>query len=440
MPHLSSTVLPVVPQSPGMVWCLALLVAAGCGQAAPAPAASSKTLPTREAVVLTVQPESWPRIVRSQGALVADEVALVGAQVAGNVAEVHVELGDLVRAGEPLVALDQDEFRLQVDQAEAQLAQARSAVGLKADQSLDALDPLNSPPVRQERALWNEAQANLERAKELQTQQVMAQAEFDQIVAAERVAEARYAGAINGVQEKIALIRVRQVELALAQERLRNAVVTAPFDGLVQQRHAAPGGYVQVGDPIVTLVRTNPLRFRGSVPERHAQHLAVSQQVRLRIEGMAEPRVVQVTRISPALDQASRSLTFEAEVENANQALRSGLFAEADLVVDPQGVALIIPHAAIVEFAGAEKVWKVTDGVAVEQEVLTGQRRPEGIEILSGLVAGDVILHDGRQGGVARIKPIRAASAADAAEQSEELTERAGEPDQTAAPHPTVSG
>ncbi|MCA9177961.1 MAG: efflux RND transporter periplasmic adaptor subunit [Planctomycetales bacterium] len=390
------------------------LLAWGCHQpSAEQPAAAPPEIPTRHAEVVTITPRPWAESVRTQGVLVADEAALVGARVAGSVAKVHVDFGDVVQRGEPLVELDREEFRLQVEQAEAALAQARAAVGLKPDQSRDSLEPENAPPVRQERALRDEAVANLARARELKSQRAIAEAEYEQVVAAEQVAEARYSGALNAVREKIALIGVREVELSLAKQQFEHSVVVAPFDGLVQQRHVALGKYVQVGDAIVTMVRSDPLRFRGTMPERFAQRLQLGQRVRLRIEGIAEPRDVEVTRISPALDQSSRSLPFEAEVRNDDQQLRTGLFAEAEVIVDPDAVALVVPRSALVEFAGAEKVWKIVDGVAKEHEVLAGQRREQGVEILQGLSPGDVILNDGSSGSVAKIEPLSVDTTAD---------------------------
>jgi RND family efflux transporter MFP subunit len=269
---------------------------------------------------------------------------------------------------------------------------------------------------------------------------VISPAEFDVVVANERVAEARYAGALNAAREKIALIGVRQVEVALARDRLRNSAIVAPFDGFVQQRLVAPGDFVQVGDRVATLVRTNPLRFRGSVPEHHAQSVAVAQEVRLQVEGIVEPLTVRVTRISPSLEQASRSLMFEAEVANGDQQFRTGLFAEAEIVVNPQAVALVVPQSAVVEFAGAEKVWKVIDGMAHEQEVLTGQRRSSGIEILSGLSPGDMILSDGSQGSVAQIEPLRSPHDPEASEQRPEEHTTDHAPAHETDPESTVSG
>lgn len=388
---------------------LGWLAICGCGSSSSpqAQGPTEKPLPTLQTAVLEIHPQTWPKIVRSQGSLVADEVAAVGTRVAGRVDEVHVDLGDFVKQGEVLAVLDQEEFLLAVEQAEAQLAQARSAVGLRPEDSVASLNPLNAPPVRQEKAVWDEAIANLNRSKRLRQENAMSAAEYDQIAAAERVAEARYASALNSVYEKIALINVRQAELSLAKQRLADATIRAPFDGLIQQRQIAPGAYVQVGDQIATLVRTNPLRFRGLIPERHAQHLAMGQTVRLKVESVPKPLTVAVTRISPSLDQFNRSLLFEASIDNQKRDLRTGLFAEAEIVIDPNAQSLIVPESAVSEFAGAEKVWKVKDGIADEVEILTGERRDGNIQILQGVEDGDVILLDAAQGQVARIEPTK---------------------------------
>ena len=385
-------------------------VAIGCSSSAGSPAPEQVSLATLEAELLTIQPQRWPVIVRSQGSLMADEVTVIGAKVPGQVAEVHVDLGDVVEAGTALVTLARDDYRLEVERAEAQLAQARSAVGLNPGDAVEQLEPKNAPPARQELAIWNETKARLARAQGLRGENAFALEELEQIVAAEQVAAARYTSALNSVREKIALIGVRQAELSMARRRLQDATVHAPFAGLVQQRNVAPGAYLQVGHSIATLVRTNPLRFRGTVPERHAQSLSAGQQVELRIESVDQPKTGSVTRVSPTLDHLTRALLFEAEIDNSDGQLRAGLFAEAEVVVDPRSEALVVPQSSVVEFAGAEKVWKVTDGVAVEQEVLTGERRPRGIRILRGLAVGDVILRQGNQGRAARIIPIERAS------------------------------
>lgn len=388
--------------------CLILLVpASGCDSPAAAMKSEPKPEPleTIEAELMTVALQPWPTIVRSQGSLDADEESVIGAKVAGRVAEVHVDLGDFVSVGDPLVSLDQAEFILKVQQTEAQLEQARAAVGLRAGMPVSQLNPENAPPVRQQRALWEEAQSSLKRLESLRVQKAVSEGEFELAEAAERVAEARYASSLNGVYEKIAVIGSFEAELSLAKNQLTDATIRSPLEGFIHQRLTAPGSYISVGQSIAVVVRTSPLRFRSSVPERHAQSLSVGQQVRLQIESVSEPRMAKVTRISPMLDQQSRSLVFEAEIENEGQELRGGLFAQAEIVVDDDATGMILPESAVNEFAGAEKAWKVVDGALVEQEVLIGKRRPGQLEVLKGLQSGDVILRDASQGRIAKIKP-----------------------------------
>jgi len=383
---------------------LSAIVICGCsGKNEATIEAKTKSLETLDADVLGIKLSSWPTTVRSQGSLYADEQSIVGAKVAGRVAEVHGDVGDVLKLGDPLVTLDQEDFLLQVQQAEAQLLQARSSVGLLEGDPVAKLDPANAPPVRQERALWEETQSSLERIASLRSQNAMSQGEYDVAAAAERVAEARYASAVNGVREKIALIQVRQVELAVARERLKDAIIRAPMDGFVLNRQVAPGTFVSVGQPVATIVRTNPLRFRGKIPERYSQSIAVGQSLRLKIESVTEPREAKITRVSPALDQQSRALTFEALIENENQTLRAGLFAEAEVVTDPDALAIVVPDSAISEFAGATKAWKVVDGVMQEQEVRIGERRGASLQVVQGLAAGDLILLDAERGRVGKV-------------------------------------
>ena len=381
-----------------------LIVTAGCSQRGTEPEAKvDKELDTIDVETVMLELKPWPTIVRSQGSMVADEQTVVGAKVAGRVAGVQIELGDAVEAGEPMVTLDLNEFELEVVQAESQLLQARAAVGLAEGASAADLDPENAPPVRQEKAMWAESKSSLDRAQRLLGQNAVSQGEYDLALAAERAAEARHAGAINSVREKLALIGIREADLAVARQRLADATIRAPIDGYVRMRQVAPGTYVSIGQPIATIVRTDPLRFRGTVPERYAQSLSVGQEVRLKIIAIDEPYVTKIMRVSPALDAQSRALVFEADVSNPDQRFRSGVFAEAEIVVDSGARALVIPPSALTEFAGVEKVWKVVDGVASEQEVLAGPQREPGREIVRGLTVGDQILLRADQGRVARV-------------------------------------
>lgn len=379
---------------------MAILTGWGCHRAAIPQAASeaeaAQPAPTVRCTKAAIT--AWPRTVRVQGSLWGDEHSVIGAKVAGRVKEVSVDLGDAVAQDEVLAALDAEEFDLAVRQAEAQLEQIRAKLGLKPDEEDKALDPRKVPAVLQEEAQWNDAKSKLERAESLSSRSVISEEELQERRAAAEVAAARYRAALNTVDEDLALMAVRRAELGMARQKLANSVIRAPFAGTIEQRHVAPGVYLNVGQPVVTLVRIDPLRFRAGVPELKATDVAVGQEVRLSVAGETEPLVAHVSRISPSLDTSSRSLTVEADIPGPGAGLRTGLFVEAEIVVDPQATTLVVPVSAVSEFAGVEKVWLVRDGKAAEQPVQTGLRRDGLVEIRDGLAEGDVIIVDAGQG------------------------------------------
>ena len=366
-----------------------------------------------EVEVVAVESRPWPREVRVQGSLLADEHAVIGTKVAGRVQQVHVDLGSIVAAGDVLATLETEEFDLEVRAAESQLEQVRVRLGLKPDDKEEKLDPTQAPTVVQEAALRNQARANLQRAQSLAPNHIITAEELDQCQAELEVAEARYRSALNSVAETIASIGLRRAELELAQQTRLDAEIRAPFAGCIQQRFVAPGTYVQISQPIATLVRTNPLRFRAGVPERQAAPLEVKQAARVHVEGLAAPLQGTVSRISPALDLSNRTLTVEIDVPNPDSRLRAGVFAEAAVIVDTEARALAIPHDTLKDFAGVEKAWIVLDGNAAERVLTTGRRDGDWVEVLTGLAAGDNIVRQPPEGlaGPVRVRPPHAVAA-----------------------------
>ncbi len=368
-----------------------------------------KVEPPPEAVVqgtlFAIEPSQWPKLVKCQGTLIADVVTTVGAKVAGRIAEVPVDLGDIACQDDVLIRLDPKEFQLLLEQADAQLLQARSAVGLKPGDPIEGLNPDNAPPVRETKAVWDEAKKAVERIRQLSNRDAVSIADLDLAESAERVASARYSSAQNGVREKIAMIAVQSAARDLAHQRLSETIVRAPFKGAIESRLVAAGTYVQAGQSLMSISKTTVLRFRGSVPERFAQQLKVGQQIELDFDLSDQVRTVPISRISPSLDQVNRSLVFEANIDNPDGLLRSGLFAEGVIQIDAEAKAIVIPTSALVRFAGVDKVWKIVDGKLKEQVVGLGRQKAEKIEIRSGLSAGDQLLLEGKNGKIGRFEP-----------------------------------
>ncbi len=110
----------------------------------------------------------------------------------------------------------------------------------------------------------------------------------------------------------------------------------------------------------------------------------------------------KVTRVSPAVDVASRTVTVEAEVPNPEGVLRPGLFARAAVLLRQDQAVAFVPEGAVAYFAGITKVYVVADGVARERAVSLGARKGGLIEVVRGVKAGEQVatsglaqLHDG---------------------------------------------
>jgi RND family efflux transporter MFP subunit len=231
---------------------------------------------------------------------------------------------------------------------------------------------------------------------ELHRDGIVARSELDTAEADYRVAEARYNEALEEVRGRAALVAERRTQLRIAEQQLADATLRAPFDGAVRERHLSVGGYLDVGAPVLTIVKMHPLRLRLAVPERDAARVAVGQTVEVRVEGGPASARGTVARLSPAVDEATRTVMIEAEVPNEQDALRPGAFANAEIVVDANAPAVLVPSSSVVTFAGVSKVLGVADGRVVEKRVRVGRRAGDRVEILDGIAAGEpVILEPG---------------------------------------------
>ncbi len=368
----------------------------GCGKDQADATARPKEDVARSVRLVPATAGSLPRVVAATGTLAAEDQVMLNTKVAGRLERLPVDLGSVVRAGDEVAALDLTDFRLRVEQAGTALTQARSRLGVPFDGSADRIEPERTALVRQARAVLEQAQRQRDRLAALQRDGLLSRAELDQADADFRVAEARLQEALEEVRNRQAVVAERRAELELAKQARADATLRAPFDGVVRERHLSVGGYLQVGAPVVTIVRIHPLRLRLTVPEREASSVRLGQRVQVRPDVRPDAGSAAaggaVVRISPAVDESTRTLLVEAEIPNADGALRPGTFATAEIVVEPERPAVLVPTTAITTFAGVTKVLTVADGRIQERRVRVGRRLGERAEILDGLAAGDAVV------------------------------------------------
>jgi multidrug efflux pump subunit AcrA (membrane-fusion protein) len=373
---------------------LAALALCACRGELPASAAD-KPKPAespRPVRVITAVEQKVARTVVATGTLAADDQVVLGTKVAGRLAEIHVDLGTRVHRGQTIAKLDQVDFRLRVDQAEAALQQARARLGLVPSGQDERVDPEQTAIVRQARAVLDEARLTRDRSRKLIEQDLIARAQLDTAEANLSVAEARYQDALEEVRNRQALLVQRRAELEQARQQLSDTVLVSPVDAAVSLRQAAVGEYLGAGAPVATLVRTHPLRLRLSVPEREAAGVRAGQDVKLTTEGDPTVYAGRIVRLSPIVQEQNRTLMVEAEVPNERATLKPGAFARAEIVTEGSLPVIRVPSASLVTFAGIEKLLVVRQGKIAEVRVQTGRRAGESIEILSGIKPGEQIV------------------------------------------------
>jgi RND family efflux transporter MFP subunit len=214
------------------------------------------------------------------------------------VAAVYVDAGARVSRGQPLLTLETDYFRLEVQRAEADLARAKAA---EADTRRD-----------------------LDRKKGLLGNQSIPQATFDRSQSAFDQAQAAVASA--------------QASLALARQHVADAVVRSPFAGVVSERRTDVGQRLGEAGIAFVIEQTAPLKLRFSIPERYLGELKAGRVVTARVDPYpGETFTGRIKTVGGVIDPATRTFFAEAELPNADGRLRPGLFARVDLGKGPGG-------------------------------------------------------------------------------------------------------
>lgn len=375
-------------------WVFAVLgLAAGCS----GPYSGLTTAATdQEKPVLvraqTATVETLPEIVVATGELLAEELATISAKVPGRVSKLNVDFGSQVEAGQILAEIEKEDYEFRLKQAEALVEQSRARLGLGPGAG-DQVTPENTATVKLAIGSLENARLNFTRVSQLAKEGVVSQSDFDLARSNLLIAEARHQAAMEEILQAQAQLVERRAQSALARQQLADTAIRAPFRGAVTRRQASPGEYLATNAPVVTLVRSHPLRLRLEVPERLAAKVRSGQRVELRLEGVSITRSGTVVRLSPSIEAQNRSLLVEAEIPNQDGALRAGSFAEGWILVNPDARGVAVASRAVLSYAGVDRVFVVENGSAAERIVKTGRRvGGERVEILRGLRAGDLVI------------------------------------------------
>lgn len=368
-----------------------------CGQKSSA--ARSDRDPAAVAIPVAVTPVRAQRVQRTVemvGTLHPDQEITISSQVEGQIAAIEADLGDRVNKGQLLARVRDTEFRLSVDQMDGSLKETLARLGL------DKVPPPNfevmkTSPVLKAKAELDAAEANWQRMKSLLEGQFISVQEYDSAEARHKAARASHQSTIEEAKAMVANAHMKEAQLRVAREKLKNATIESPLTGSVSRRLVSAGEYVKVGSPLFTIVQDHPLKLRGMIPERFAPTIQAGQRVELKVDAFPQKSFPgQITRVSPAAEVASRSFLAEGRIENPERMLKPGFFAKASIFTHVDPSALTVPQQALANFAGVTKVYVVEKDVARERVVQAGgQVGANEVEIVNGLRPGELVAISG---------------------------------------------
>lgn len=369
---------------------LALLAGAACGRA-PAPGKADGGKEQAPAVqVEAVREESIRRSIEVVGTLAAEDEVTISAQAEGQVSRIVADLGDRVTAGQVLVELDREKAQYLADQQAAAFARALAKFGANDVQHLPRIE--DTPDVQRAFAEFEQARLAAERAQALGRRSILSKQTVDDAETMLRAKQASYNSALQSAKDLRAEIDGSTASLKLAQRQLRDTSIRAPFDGYVQKRLVALGEFVKMQQPVISVVRMNPLKLVGEIPEKMASWVGVGQSVALSVDAYPDLAVVgTMSRISPAVNTTTRAFAFEARVPNEKALLKPGTFARVRIESGKVDKVLTVAHRALQYRYGVNRVFVVSGDHLAVRELKVGDRVGDRIEVVSGVKAGESI-------------------------------------------------
>jgi len=337
----------------------AAVLLAGCSRpGSPDAGVASEGALSREAAltvtVVEAEPVELARTITLNGTIHAWQEVIISPEVGGyRVAEVYVDVGDHVARGDLLVELSTALLSAEVATREAALRQ-RDAERLNAE-------------------------AALERARELSGRQLVSEADLDRLESEALVA--------------LAAVEAARADLQTSRLRLEFTRVTAPDNGVITSRTVTVGQIAQAGAEMLRLLREGRIEWRGDVPEMRLGEVEAGQTVTVTsVDGATFTGTIRV--VAPTIANASRTGLVYVDLP-ADERLRPGMFARGDIETS-RGPALTVPLESVVSADGYSYVFVLGAGNVVERRRIdTGIVRASDIEVVSGLMAGENIVVEG---------------------------------------------
>ena len=337
----------------------------------------------RPVAVALVQRRPIVDSLRLSGAFRPYQEVDVHAKVAGYIRQIFVDVGDKVKQGQVLAVLEVPELRAQILGAQATIQHSQDSIR-RAQSEIERAESTHSAA--------HFAYTRLKQASEAR-QGLIAEQELDDALAKDKEAEAQVdsaKAALAEAQSQLSVSDASNKQLAAMEAYTQ---ITAPFNGVITKRYADTGALIQAGTasntqamPVVQLAEWSKLRLVVPVPESAVSKIHLGSAVQVRVAALNRNFQGRVARFADALDQQTRTMQTEIDVENRDGTLVDGMYAETSLTLNEKDGVLTVPIQAVQrEGSGASVLLVDHDGRIQERQVKLGEEGNDRVEILSGL-------------------------------------------------------
>jgi membrane fusion protein, multidrug efflux system len=334
----------------------------------------SKT-PSEKTVNVFTQPaekKSLRPFIETIGTLNPNEEVIVSSEVDGILRNVTVDEGSEVAKGKTLAVIDDIDYSLEVQRAEAALKQTEATL----------------------------SNTKLEHGRKgsLYKEQLVTQQQFDDVSTRLALAEAE--------------VERAKASLSLAWQKHIKTKISSPLSGVVKEKKVEKGNFVKNGTPLFTIIQTNPLKLNFTVNEKDLAGLKTGQDALFKVDAFPDKEFKgTLTIIYPSLEERTRTLQVEAKAPNRDGKLKPGLFAHVTVYTGPARDIIIVPATSLLYEGERIRVFIVEGNTAKERYVKVGRKykfdpdakgpEPAGreyAEIIEGVKEGDPVVTVGQQG------------------------------------------
>lgn len=328
--------------------------------------------------------------LKSPGEAITERKIVMKSEVGGVVKELNAREGRHVKAGDTLVALDDERYRLALERQEASRLKLLSEMLLE-KQFGQLTKQLGSTPEKTAKAKEDFASAESGFRKGLISQLEFEKAskEYEMTLIEAGMRKEEVMSASKGLTQ--AEIDVKTAELDLEKTKIK-----APFAGIITEVKISPGEHLEAGRDLFTLVNISEIKVIAKVLESEVGKMQVGREVDLRFS--AYPDKVfkgKVEAISPIVNPEDKTCAVHVVVTNPQEEIKPGMHAEVEIAAEVYKDRLLVPQEAVLVRGGRKLVFVVEGGQAKWRYIEVGLENENYAEVLDGVKEGEKVIVEG---------------------------------------------